>query len=288
MANENETKPKIEINRNFPPPPENMQEMWSSGIRKMLLELTDKYVDTLLSHDSTRLQYTSDVKYTENGKALKIGDGIWKTANKILLKRTFTDTRTFSTHTEAIIEENDSQAIYAGRLKFECGRISEIENIIARPGDFFFNPQGVLDTKDQDWETILPVDQRISRLALIAAANDYFDMFAHEPEVCSPFHEMCDRWENGTITTVRNDSFPLSEGKREHDGSPKGLPIYNHRPRRFLVDVETGCVAAYMHFANSLPDVHMFKLISGKIVLIHATVGPRSDTMGWPEEKISL
>ena len=288
MADENKTQQNIEISRNFPPPPENMQEMWSSGIRKMLLDYTDKYFATLLSHDSTRLQYASYVRYTENGKDLKIGKGIWETSDKILLKRTFADTRTFSTHTEAIIEENGNLIIYAGRLKFDCGRISEIENIIARPGDFFFNPQGILDTKDQDWESILPADQRISRLALTAAANDYFDMFAHEPEVTSPFNVICDRWENGTITTVKSDSFPLSEGKREHDGSPKGLPIYNHRPRRFLVDVETGCVAAYMQFANSLPDVHIFKLISGKIVLIHATVGPHSDSTGWPEEKISL
>lgn len=288
MEQDNKTQKKIEIDMNFPPPPENMQEMWSSGIRKMLLDLTDKYFETILSHDSTRLQYTSDIRYTENGSELKIGEGIWKTAGKILLRRTFADTRTFSTHTEAIIEENDYQIIYAGRLRFDCGKICEIENIIARPGDFGFHPKGILETKDQDWEGILHAGQRISRLAMVAAANDYFDMFAHEPEVCAPFNEICDRWENGTMTTVKSDTFPWPEGMTEHNGSPKGLPIYNHRPRRFLVDVETGCVAAYMHFANSLPDVHMFKIINGKIVLIHATVGPGSDSIGWPVERMDI
>jgi len=290
MAQDNNTQSeqKIEIDMDFPPPPDNMQEMWSSGIRRLLLELTDKYFATLDSHDSTRLQYTSGVKYTENGKQLKIGEGFWQTAGKVLLKRTFVDTRRFSTHTEAIIEENNGQVIYAGRLKFDCGKVCEIENIIARTRDFAFNPQGILDTTDQDWESIIPAGQRISRLAMIAAANDYFDMFAHEPEVTSPFNEICDRWENGTMTTVKSDSFPWPEGMTEHNGSPKGLPIYNHGPRRFLVDVETGVVAAYMHFASSLPDVHIFKIVNGKIILIQATVGPETESMGWQIDPVNL
>jgi hypothetical protein len=62
-----------------------------------------------------------------------------------------------------------------------------------------------LKVKDQDWESILPPSERISRVALKAAADDYFDMFAKEPEVHTPFAKVCDRWENGVQATSGGD-----------------------------------------------------------------------------------
>jgi hypothetical protein len=71
---------------------------------------------------------------------------------------------------------------------------------------------------------------------------------------------------------------------RAHDCSPKGLVITNHGPRRFLVDVESGTVVAYVHFAGGLPDFHMFKMRNGKVHLVHAVIGSASKSMGWPPE----
>jgi hypothetical protein len=272
--------------RQFKGPEENTQEKWSAGIRAMLREFTDKYFAALPAHDHFRLHFASGVKFTENGNEMRLGEGFWKTAGKILLKRTLIDTRKFGTHTEAIMEENGKQVIFAARLGFDHGKISEIETIIAREGDFFFNPKGILDTKDEDWERILPVGERSSRLAMIAAANDYFDMFAMEPEVSTPFAEVCDRWENGTQTTVKSENFPWPEGMTEHNCTPKGLVIPNHGPRRLLADVEAGTVVAYMHFASALADCHFFKMRNGKVELIHATVGPACDSMGWPVKPV--
>ncbi|NLA74080.1 MAG: hypothetical protein GX846_01145, partial [Deltaproteobacteria bacterium] len=42
--------------------------------------------------------------------------------------------------------------LFANRLKVENGKITEIETIIAREMDFAFNAEGVLNTKDQDWD----------------------------------------------------------------------------------------------------------------------------------------
>jgi len=119
---------------------------------------------------------------------------------------------------------------------------------------------------------------------MIAAANDYFDMFVKEPQVETPFAKPCDRWENGTQTTL-GGTF---QGKEyiPHDCSPKGLVITNHSPRRFLVDVEEGIVVAYVHFAGNLPDFHMFKMRNGKVEYIQAVIGSAAKSTGWPLEPV--
>jgi hypothetical protein len=270
--------------KQFTGPDQNTQEKWSKGIRAMLKEFTENYFEALLAHNSSKLHFASGVKFTENGviKSVHMAEGFWKTAGKILMKRTLVDTKKFGTFTEAIMEENGKQVIFSSRLGFDHGKISEIETIIAREGDFAFNPKGVLDTKNEDWEKIMPFEERCSRLAMIAAADDYFNMFAMDPDVTSPFNEVCDRWENGTQTTIKTPNFPWPEGMREHNCTPKGLVIPNHAPRRFLVDVEAGMVVAFMHFACSLPDCHFFKMRNGKVYLIHATVGSMCESMNWP------
>ncbi|HEY4365461.1 MAG TPA: hypothetical protein VGN17_31155 [Bryobacteraceae bacterium] len=55
--------------------------------------------------------------------------------------------------------------------------MSEIEMIIARTGDLAFRPQGVLDTKDQDWAMLMPAAQRRTRKFLNGQADKYYQMF---------------------------------------------------------------------------------------------------------------
>ena len=122
---------------------------------------------------------------------------------------------------------------------------------------------------------------------MIAAADDYFDMFTKMPQVRTPFASPCDRWENGTQTTVKMSGIdaPGLENMVEHDCSPKGLVITNHGPRRFMVDAEAGTVVAYALFAGSLPDFHMSKMRNGKVELIQAVIGSGTKSMGWPNEQ---
>ena len=182
--------------------------------------------------------------------------------------------------------------LFAARLKVEKGKITEIETIVARERDFAFNAKGVLETKDQDWDTILPPGQRAPRQALADAANNYFALFAEGSTVSVPFAEVCDRWENGVQTTAQ-----------DHDCSPVtfrkaiGMSI-NHGPRRVWVDIEKGISIAFMAFGggasaseenptgSGLVDCHMFRMRDGKVDLIQSIVGPRAESMGWPLEPI--
>jgi hypothetical protein len=182
--------------------------------------------------------------------------------------------------------------LFAVRLKVENDKVTEIETIVARENEFMFNPDSVLATKDQDWETILPPEKRTPRKVLADAANNYFALFAEGSTVSVPFAEVCDRWENGFLTTGEDhDCSPVTFRKRI------GASI-NHGPRRVLVDTERGLSIAFMAFGggatasaenptgSGLVDCHMFRMRDGKVDLIHSIVGPRAQSMGWPLEPI--
>jgi len=288
--------------------PAGAQTSKSDCSREALKALVDQYFAALAAHDPSGLPLAPNVRSTENGVEVAVGKGLWQTAGKALLRRVLVDTRQCGIHASAVLEEPFTSTtvgpanafsgkkplpaegtvrpiLFGVRLRVEGGRISESESIIAREREFAFDADGVLATKDQDWESLLPPEERSSRLAMVAAADDYFGMFAAAPVVHTPFASPCDRWENGMFATAGGTALPGEDGKaapmRAHDCSPKGLVISNHGPRRFLVDVEAGVVVAFVHFAGSLPDFHVFKMRNGKVERINAVVGPLSASMGW-------
>lgn len=287
--------------------------------RDVLNSLVDQYIASLTAHDSSSLPLAPNARFTENGVEKAVGTGFWETAGKELHKITLIDTQECGAHIQAVMEEPFSSTtvgpaakggmtmgepkprpeegtirpiLFAARLKVEEGTITEIETIVARENEFAMEMEiggkpggapGVLLTKDQDWSSILPPEKRTARNVMIEAADHYFDMFAEAPTVSVPFAKVCDRWENG-VQTTQGGSFAGGPEMAAHDCSPTGLVISNHGPRRFLVDEEKGLVVAYVHFAGSLPDCHIFRMREGEVDLIQAVIGAGSQTMGWPDE----
>jgi hypothetical protein len=169
---------------------------------------------------------------------------------------------------------NGTAVILAVRLKVEKGKVSEIETIVNRRGELFFNPDGVLETKSQDWESILPPAQRSTREYMNTAADKYFSGFNPNVTDEAPFASPCDRWEGGVSTTAAT-----------HNCSAKSFNM-THTHRRYPVtDVEAGIAAGFVNFNGGLPDVHIFKIKNGKIDWIQAVFGGSAQGEIWPDEK---
>jgi len=254
--------------------------------REGLKEITDRFFTALEAHSPSGVPLASSVKYTENGIVVAVGKGSWETAGKTTFKRGMIDTQKCGTHTQAIIEEGGKPMLYGVRLKIDKEKISEIEAIIAR-GKEVLDVKAILDTKDQDWEGILPPEERSSRLAMMAAADDYFELFVQKQKrkvSVLAYAKICDRWENGMQTTKGGTNQGVT--MPAHNCSPVGFADMTHSPRRFLVDVETGVVVAYTLFNNTWPDFHMFKMRNGQVDLIQAyfEYGKQYKTIGWPDE----
>jgi hypothetical protein len=254
--------------------------------REGLKAATDRFFAALEAHNPAGVSLASGARYTENGKVVAVGKGAWQTAGKTTFKRGLIDTQKCGTHTQAIIEENGKPMLYGVRLKVDKEKISEIEAIVVR-GKEVLDVQAILDTKDQDWEGILPSNQRSSRLYMMAVADDYFELFVkkQQPKVSElPFAKTCDRWENGMQTTKGGTNQGVT--MPAHSCSPKGFEDMTHSARRFLVDVDTGIVVAYTLFNNVWPDFHMFKIKNGQVDWIQAyfEYGSKYDSIGWPTE----
>ncbi len=262
------------------------QTSGSACTRDSLKAITDKFFTALEAHKPSGVPLASNVKYTENGIVVAVGKGAWETAGKLTFRRGLIDTQQCGTHTQAIIDEAGKPMLYGVRLKVDAQKISEIEAIVVR-GKEVLDVKAILDTKDQDWEGILPPEQRSSRLTMIATADDYFELFTQkQPQRVSsvPFSKICDRWENGMQTTKGGTNQGVT--MPAHNCNPKGFADMTHGPRRFLVDVETGVVVAYTLFDNVWPDFHMFKMRDGYVQWIQAyfEYGKKYSTIGWPTE----
>lgn len=256
--------------------------------RADLSKLADSYLAALAAHDPSALRFAPDVKHTENGRPMKIGEGFWRTADApITFQRQVLDAEDCSVLTQAVMKEGAATVIVGARLKRRGDEIAESELVIARPKSaagssvnktynlggspfelFDMDPNGVALEDGDYWESILPPAERRSPEEMKAIADKYFVLF-DVPSTQVAWGHPCNRYENGTRTT-KDDCYTKGPG---------GLKITN---RRFpVVDVEKGIVVGYGLFGGRILDFHMFKIRDGKITQIQVLTGPATGTMGW-------
>jgi hypothetical protein len=146
-------------------------------LRDSLKAIAADYFKAVETHDMSAHATAANVRITENASEIRPGEGFFKTGGKAVFQRTIVDRERCSTLTQAVVEETRegkaARALIAVRLRSEGGKVSEIETIIAREGNFAFNPQGVMATADQDWETLMPEGKRLTREQMNRQSNTY-------------------------------------------------------------------------------------------------------------------
>src|ERR1051326_5169971 len=167
--------------------------------RSCLEGFVDRYLDAVIAHNPKLLPLARNVKFTENGVRLEVGDAHWKT---VIGKGTY---RLFVTDPEAgqvafigtIREEarnpEGSPSALALRLKVENRQITEIETLVIRstaaqtggrgaapaaPGAPVYTGAAVnlerLGSPNKLFLETIPATERMSRDDLIKTANMYF------------------------------------------------------------------------------------------------------------------
>lgn len=243
--------------------------------RACLNGFVDQYLAALVAHDPSRLPLAKTVKFTENGQALKLGDGMWGVANAIRnYKLYFADPTTGQAGFFGVVEENGHPQILALRLKIETQRIGEIETIVIRttPGAWA-KPEALAD-KPVFSEILAPAERR-SREGLVAITNSYFEGLEQATGKLTPFDPNCTRIENGVISANNPAGNPMQKmtcGEQFDTGFSKF--ITHVRERRFpIVDEERGLVYAIIFFDHA-GKVKTVKMTNGTTM----TVPPPYDT----------
>lgn len=244
--------------------------------RDLLRSTITAYFTALAAHNSSTLPLATGVKFTENGIVRTLGtQGLWTTAGAVKYSQSALDVEACSSATHAVVPEGTMDIPVAVRLKLVSQRITEIETIAVRPGDYrlggqtFASNTGAIISANTTvmWETT-PTGQRNTRAELIAWIDKYFRMFP--AGVCNTASG-CRRLENGYGT------FMCTSGASCTPGQPTGTPVMT--PRVLLADPETGIgVGMTMFMGNT--DMHMFKMYGGQVYAVHAVLGGATSS-GW-------
>jgi hypothetical protein len=271
--------------------------------RACLEGFVDRYLDAVVAHDPKLLPLARNVKFTENGVRLDVGDAHWKTVTGKGKYRVFvTDVEAGQVAFIGNVREEGrgpegSPTAIALRLKVENRQITEIETLMVRAaapaggnaarGAQPAPPTGAavnmerLGTPNALFTQTIPRAERMSREDLIKIANMYFSgMEKNDGKGAYPFTDDCNRIENGSLTT----NVPPREGQTRPD--PKTATGYSAmwsckeqfesglihfvwriRDRRFVaVDPERGLVYSFVFFDHALGKDRTFQAPNGRSV----------------------
>jgi hypothetical protein len=261
--------------------------------RACLQGFVDSYLDAMAKHDPSKLAVTPTVKFTENGKALKLGEGFWKTAGASSYRLYALDPQAGDAAVQAVVAEQGNLDLVLVRLKIKDKKIAEAETLVCRKGEAGFFAPEKMTTAPSVYSQPLKESQQSTRSQLIDAASAYFTAVQTEGSKdykSAPLASDMNRFENGVQTTnVPVLGSPAMSGSEQLDkGIFKGLVI-DHR--RFpVVDTENGVVLGMvlMH-ANmngkmgGILIAEMFKVAGSKIHQVQAVmVNVANDsTTGW-------
>jgi hypothetical protein len=279
-----------------------------------LQQFAERFLFGLTHRDASAVPLAPNVRYTENGSVLAIGDALWATAQALGdNKLVFTDPASGGIMLYAAITESGSPSMLAARLKVENRQITQIEtSVLRRNADDAAMKSFAVDRPI--WQRQVAAGTRVSRQALIDIADSYFEGITQGRGDVTPFDPMCTRFENGGQMVLRTDegANPVMRMSCQQQFAAGMLVIVtsvSHR-RYLVVDEDDQIVAAIVTFDHrgnleSVPTARgravkpnapfnrpfsflifeTFKIIDGRIRQIEATVFsvPYRMNPGWPD-----
>ena len=102
--------------------------------RACLKDTMTKYLAALVAQDPSKAPLASNLRFTEDSKDLKAGEGLWKLATKLGdYRQDFIDVKQQVVLSHVIVEESGKPAFFTARLKISNGKITEAETLVTHP-----------------------------------------------------------------------------------------------------------------------------------------------------------
>jgi len=182
--------------------------------RTCLKTTLDQYLTAVIKHDPAAAPLFVGFRQTENAVVVRAGTGVWKSVTGLgKMQRRYLDAVSGQAAYFGIVEEGSTPAIVTVRVKVDNRKITEAEWLIAHDGDPGLNGPAtakqasgnVFDTNNlianPPPERTVPKADRLSREALVAITNSYFDgLTTHDGSIIIA-HPGCNRLENGRAMT---------------------------------------------------------------------------------------
>jgi hypothetical protein len=257
--------------------------------RACLTGMMTQFVDALVAHDPSRLPLADDVRYTEDSRNARLGEGLWQSVTAAGgFRQDYIDTRSQVAAAHVVLHEGDTQVLYSALLHVADMRISGIETLVQRvaPGGRFQPTE--LGAPIRGMNDPVPAGMRNSREDMVRIALTYPEglRVGNFTDGGTPFADEAYRVENGVITADQTD--PRRRMYEQNIIVHPGII-----PSVAAVDEENGTVLLWMNFGhtgdaygvgNALVTFEAFKVWGGRIQSVNAffTGLPISTARFWP------
>ena len=263
--------------------------------RGCLGDLVTQYLKDMVAHDPAALPAVPNVRFTENGETMKLGEGLWRTASGLgTYRQDILDVAGHTAATQAVVLGAENKPVLlALRLKERGGKISEIETMVV-PQDkdsLLFDSAGY-EKGNEQMAFVPPASAVDSRAREIAIAMKYPQGLKAGSfvKVDTPFAPDAYRIENGIHTAGAGCTRAGCE-------NIKTQTIIQHpgiRARFAAFDEHLGIVLLYLNFGNTkqygpgraLVTFEAFKVYGGQIHAVNAVLrmASASAPSGWGRE----
>jgi len=236
--------------------------------RAMLQDATGAYVKAQTAGTPSMPALGSNVSYLENDASIDIKSGVLSQAITIDFNRSLLDTTQCATFTELSAATNKKPYVIHTRMLFTDDKITTIQSVVAKDGDWAFNATGQLYwSKQEKWDPI-PDGKRDTYAVIKAAGDAYLDSWG-DGTVKVPYGTPCSRLEGGSYTGGRNPTTNTCK-------MPQFPGTFKAGNRRYVVDEELGGVDIFNDFPfidktkpNGTPSTNLIRVEGGQIRYIH-------------------
>ena len=259
--------------------------------RACLKGMITQYVDAVVTHDLSRLPLAPGVRFTEDSKDLKPGEGVWKTViRKGDFRQDYIDQAKQIAASHVQLFEENAQVLYSVVLRVGDQKITGIETLVDRiTPDSRFKPDS-LEKPLGGMSAPMPAGKRMPRAEMIQAALRYPEglRIGSFTDAKTPFAKEAYRVENGTF--IAGEGGPRANAPGLF--SQKILLHPEVKANVAAVDEAEGIVLLWMNFGdtnsygpgNALVTFEAFKVWGGEIHAINAffRILPKGTQRGWP------
>lgn len=260
--------------------------------RPCMSALLTTYIDALAAKDPSKLPLAApEVKFTEQGKAIKLGEGLWKTATgKGTFRHEYLDLKKQVAAAHVVMLEGTVQVLYSVLLHIKDKKINGIETLVQRTSsEGRFRPTE-LGKPVKGMDDPVPAGKKMKRADMVKIALTYPEglRVGSFTDGGTPFAAETYRVENGVITAGggcgRADCGMYAQNITVHPSIIASVAA---------VDEENGTVLLWMNFGhagtsygegNSLVTYEAFKVWGGEIhsILAFFLGLPISTARFWP------
>lgn len=259
--------------------------------RACLQGMITQYIDALVGHDPSRLPLADNVRFTENSKVMKPGEGLWQTVtSKDSFRHDYLDTKKQVAATHIVVREGKNQALCSVLLYVEDMKITGIETLVEHITPESRIQPNQLGAPIRGMEDTVPAGKKQSRESLIKTALTYTEglRIGSFQDAGTPFAPETYRVENGIIMAGKGCKMENSGMYEQYVTLHPGIIA-----SVAAVDEEKGIVLLWMNFGhtgsnygegNSLVTFEAFKIWGNEIhsILAFFRSMPISTARFWP------